>query len=164
MKHRIDINGFLIDSYSSEYPYFNESWLFTEVELPEGLIKPKFDSVNWIEGATESEINDSEFVVTREYVKKFMENKRRDGCEYYNEMDLTITMALSAVDREVLFPILAEIDDLVYPPLTKMKTGDFASALYLFTNQPVPELPFVLNFYNQALAFCQNYYDTKYPK
>lgn len=60
-----------------------------------------------------------------------MANKKIDGKEFFDDMDLRITIALSAIDREVLFPKLAEIDSKLYPPLYKIQTGDFASALFI---------------------------------
>lgn len=102
--------------------------------------------------------------IQRDYIKTFMQQKKCDGYAYYNEMDLDITTALAAVDRDVLFPKLQQIDTLLYPPLTKIKSGDFASALFIFLNQDPPTDIFVLQFYNQAYLYCQTYYDTKYPK
>lgn len=57
MIHRIDQQGFLIDSYSNDYPYFNEDWILIETAIEENLIKPKWNGSEWIEGANESELN-----------------------------------------------------------------------------------------------------------
>jgi hypothetical protein len=96
--------------------------------------------------------------------KQFLANNETAGREYYSDIHLRVTVALFAVERATLFPILQEVDALLYPPLNKIKTGDFASALYIFSNQQPPTKEFVLNFYNEAVSVCQNYYDTKYPK
>lgn len=120
-------------------------------------------SIEEFEGTPE-EIAEQQQAETLLKVKKFMQQKQEDGNSFYNDIDLRITVALSAMDKETLFPKLAEIDSLLYPPLNKIKTGDFASALYLFSNQTAPSDAFVLNFYNEALTFCQTYYENKYPK
>lgn len=119
--------------------------------------------VSEFEGTPE-EIAEQQQAETLLEVKKFMQQKLQDGFNFFNDLDLRITVALSAMDKETLFPKLDEIDSLFFPPLNKIKTGDFASALYLFSNQTAPSDAFVLNFYNKALTFCQTYYENKYPK
>jgi len=57
MKYKIDEQGFLIDSYSNDYPYFNEDWVLIETYIEENLIKPKWNGSEWVEGANESELN-----------------------------------------------------------------------------------------------------------
>lgn len=56
MKHRVDEQGFLIDSYSNDYPYFKEDWILIETEITESFIKAKWNGAQWIEGALPEEI------------------------------------------------------------------------------------------------------------
>lgn len=112
----------------------------------------------------EGEENEHQQEMQVEAVKEFMKSKKADGYAYYSDMDLRITMSLSAIERNILFAKLSEIDNLLYPPLNKIKSGDFASALFIFSNQTPPVDEFVLNFYNEAFLFCQDYYNNKYPK
>lgn len=125
--------------------------------------------INWetkeyYEGATQAEQDAYAEEEALKSAEAFMAQKEEEGLKFFKSIDLKITVALSAIDRAVLFPKLAEIDSLLYPPLNKIKTGDFASALYLFVNQSAPQDSFVLSFYNEALNYCQTYYDTNYPK
>jgi len=142
---------------------------FTEVSedligFIDSLIKPMWNGTEVYEGASPEEIAQQQQAEALEQAKQFLANNENAGKEYYNDIHLRVTMALFAVDRNILFPILQEVDALLYPPLDKIKTGDFASALYIFSNQTAPTNQLVLDFYNEAVAFCQNYYDTKYPK
>lgn len=56
MKHRVDEQGFIIDSFSNDYPHFQEDWLLIETKITESFIKPKWNGTRWIEGATPEEI------------------------------------------------------------------------------------------------------------
>ena len=114
--------------------------------------------------ATPEEIAEQQQAEALEQAKQFLANNKTAGEDYYNNINLRVTVALFAVEKNVLFPILQEIEAILYPPLNKIKTGDFASALFIFSNQTPPTDAFVLSFYNEALDFCQNYYDTNYPK
>lgn len=141
-----------------------EGWEVTSKIYDKNLIKPIWNGADWVEGATPEEIAEQQQEEALEQAKQFLANNEIIGKEYYNDIHLRVTVALFAVERNVLFPILQEVDALLYPPLNKIKTGDFASALFIFSNQQPPTNEFVLNFYNEAVAFCQNYYNTKYPK
>ena len=57
MKYKIDQQGFLIDIYSNDHPYFNEDWVLIETAIEENLIKLKWNGSQWIEGANGSELN-----------------------------------------------------------------------------------------------------------
>lgn len=111
-----------------------------------------------------NELQDQEYLISKEKVLNFLNNNKTEGKKFFDDMHVRITMELSAIERNILFPILEEIDNLLYPPLNKIKTGDFASALWIFCGQPDPENQFVLDFYDEAFAYCQEYYNTKYPK
>lgn len=176
MKARI-LNKRFIGIYSNNFISTNKNnvingqlvseWQLTDVlptENERNYLKLMFENDSYYEGATPEEIAQVNQTIEIETAKIFMAQKQEDGNSFYNDIDLRITVALSAMDKETLFPKLAEIDSLLYPPLNKIKTGDFASALYLFSNQTAPSDAFVLNFYNEALTFCQTYYDNKYPK
>ena len=128
------------------------------------FLKPLWNGSEWIEGATPEEIAEQQQAEALEQAKQFLANNKTAGEDYYNNINLRVTVALFAVEKNVLFPILQEIEAILYPPLNKIKTGDFASALFIFSNQTPPTDAFVLSFYNEALDFCQNYYDTNYPK
>lgn len=112
----------------------------------------------------EAEINNIRLI---ESVHSFLNTNKLEGRRFFDNMHARVTMSLFATERNVLFPILDEIDRLLYPPLNKIKTGDFASALCIFIEQmsgDEPQIPFVLDFYDEAFAFCLDYYNTKYPK
>lgn len=128
------------------------------------FLKPIIVDDVWIEGATLEEIADNELKKQMIAAKQFIDNNKAAGKNFYDDIHLRVTVALFAVERNILFPILQEVDTKLYPPLEKIKTGDFASALFIFTNQAPPTNEFVLEFYNEAIQYCQNYYDTKYPK
>jgi len=164
MLYRIDENGFHIESFNSSYPYFKEEWILVEVEIPSDFLKPKWNGSQWIETATSEEIQAHQYEQQMLQYKEFISLNKEAGRNFYDDINLRVTISLFAVERSVLFPILQEVDALLYPPLNKIKTGDFASALFIFTNQTPPTNQFVLNFYNEAVSVCQNYYDTKYPK
>lgn len=128
------------------------------------FIKPFWNGTDYVESATPEEIAEQQQHQQIEQAKLFLQANKEAGDSYYNKINLRVTMGLIAVEKAVLFPILQEVDNLLYPPLNKIKTGDFASALFIFKNQTPPTNQFVLNFYNEAVQYCQNYYDTKYPK
>lgn len=112
----------------------------------------------------EAEINNIKIM---EEVHSFLNTNKTEGRKFFDSIHARVTMNLFAMERSILFPILDEIDRLLYPPLNKIKTGDFASALCIFVEQmsgDEPQIPFVLDFYNEAFAFCLEYYNTKYPK
>lgn len=134
-------------------PYYNLSFL-----------KPKWNGNNYFESATSEEIQAHQYEQQMLQAKQFIALNKEAGRDFYDDIHLRVTVALFAVERNILFPILQEVDTKLYPPLEKIKTGDFASALFIFTNQAQPTNEFVLNFYNEAIQYCQNYYDTKYPK
>ena len=128
------------------------------------FVNPIWNDTEWIEGATPEEIAEQQQEQQMIEAQQFIENNKIAGKNFYDDIHLRITVALFAVERNILFPILQEVDTKLYPPLEKIKTGDFASALFIFTNQTPPTKEFVLNFYNESIQYCQNYYDTKYPK
>lgn len=113
---------------------------------------------------TQQEIDEYNDQLQQQSLDHFMLQKEVDGKAYYKEIDKRITASLLAIDRNVLFSILEEIENCLYPPLSKIKTGDFASALCIFENQNLPINALILNFYNEAKIYCENYYNTKYPK
>jgi hypothetical protein len=159
--------------YNSDFEII-EAQYFEEGTQPENAVyidfcnfkKPMFNPTTSevYEGATTEEIAEQQQQQQIEQTKLFLQANKEAGESYYNEINLRVTMALIAVERTTLFQILQEVDTLLYPPLNKIKTGDFASALFIFENQTPPLNQFVLNFYNEAVQYCQNYYDTKYPK
>lgn len=169
MKARVDIENRFINAYPDSYA-FPEDWILVEITLEQlkkicEFGKAKLENGIWVKiDPTQEELDLQLQEEMYSNAKSFMQQKKLDGSGFYNDMDLRITIGLSAVERNILFPKLAEIDSLLYPPLYKIKTGDFASALYIFQNQSIPSDEFVLNFYNEALTYCQTYYDTKYPK
>ncbi len=172
MKHIVDRNNIRLP-YTEEFiergvpngmDVLDWNIVETELESNPNFNKNKWNGLEWIEGLTNEEIAQNQLEQQKELAKAFMLQKELDGRAFYKDIDLRITVAFSAMDRNVLFPKLAEIDAVLYPPLLKIKTGDFASALYLFLNQDAPTDAFILDFYNEALQYCQNYYDTKYPK
>lgn len=142
------------------------------VEIPLDDSTPQFQQylldkdvvgVEYVE-ATPEEIAEHQQEQQIIQAKQFIENNKIAGKNFYDDIHLRVTVALFAVERNILFPILQEVDTKLYPPLQKIETGDFASALFIFTNQEPPTNEFVLNFYNEAVQYCQNYYNTKYPK
>lgn len=157
------VNGYFAGNYSSiEALPANKT--VCEIFYDGSFQTPFFNGTEWIEGATAEEIAQVAYQTEIESAKSFMEQKENDGCSFYKEMDLKMTIALSKIEIAVLFEILNEVDNVLYPPLMKIKTGDFASALFIFSNQQPPINNFVLDFYNEAVSYCQNYYNTKYPK
>lgn len=58
MKHRVDEQGFLIDSFSNDYPLFQEDWTLIETPITESFIKSKWDGTQWIEGESLENINE----------------------------------------------------------------------------------------------------------
>ena len=157
------VNGYFAGNYSSiEAVPANKT--VCEVFYDGNFKTPFFNGTEWIEKATVEEISEVQKNITLEFVKSFMEQKETEGCAFYKEIDLRMTIALSKIEKNVLFEILNEVDNLLYPPLNKIKTGDFASALFIFSNQQPPTNQFVLDLYNEAVSYCQNYYNTKYPK
>ena len=56
MKHRVDEQGFLIDSYSNDYSYFQKEWILIETPITENFIRTKWNGTEFIEGATPEEI------------------------------------------------------------------------------------------------------------
>lgn len=159
----IDENGFVL---SGAFFKEGEQPANAVEALNEKFVKPKYDFQTgiFVESATPEEIAEQQQQQQIEQAKLFLQANKEAGDSYYNEINLRVTMGLIAVEKAVLFPILQEVDNLLYPPLNKIKTGDFASALFIFKNQTPPTNQFVLNFYNEAVQYCQNYYDTKYPK
>lgn len=99
-----------------------------------------------------------------EEIKSFLAQKENDGANYFNDINAKITLELIGVERVALFSILEEIDTILYPPLMKIKTGDFASALLLFNRQTPPTNAMLLQYYNEAKQYALEYYNMKYPK
>lgn len=92
MKHRVDEQGFLIDSYSDNYPYFQEDWILIETPITESFIKVKWNGTQWIEGATPEEITQqtqsfqlSELVAVCEYLtdRALISSVNKEGGEKY---------------------------------------------------------------------------------
>lgn len=146
---------------------------FNNVEVPQDDTHPMWQA--WFEHvqadgivteieSTPEEIQAHQYEQQMLQAKEFIASNKEAGRNFYDDIHLRVTVALFAVERNILFPILQEVDTKLYPPLEKIKTGDFASALFIFTNQAPPINQFVLNFYNEAVTHCQNYYNTKYPK
>lgn len=113
---------------------------------------------------SQEEIDAYQLQLQEDQINGFMQQKEFDGAAYFDTLNKQVTVALSAMDREILFPILGEIDDILYPPLYKIKTGDYASALRLFLAQDPPVNEMVLNCWTEAKNYCQTYYDNEYPK
>ena len=76
MKHRVDQQGFYIDSYSDDYPYFNEDWILTEMPLKGNFIKRKLVNDIWIEGATAEEIEQSNKKIVPESISQMKLRKQ----------------------------------------------------------------------------------------
>lgn len=71
MIHRIDENGFHIDSCTDDFQGIPENWILTSVPIPPGnFIKLRLVNSQWIEGATEEEIEtdyNSKLALTEKY-------------------------------------------------------------------------------------------------
>ena len=97
-------------------------------------------------------------------LKKFLDEKRSDGLEYFNQKELEITQQLIGIGQENLYPILDEVDNTLYKALNLIKTGDYASCLRYMTQATAPLIPMVLNIWNEMQDDIMEYYQTKYPR
>lgn len=170
MKARIIENGNFAGIYTSDFieknldhevnGEFVKDWKLIGVLPPTDLIKPIWQDNQWKEGATPEELE----TVALNQLQNFLTIKEKEGSNYFNEINVKITAALIGLERVTLFSILEEIDTILYPPLMKIKTGDFASALLLFNRQTPPTNAMLLQYYNEAKQYALEYYNMKYPK
>lgn len=98
-----------------------------------------------------------------ENLKQFLSKKRSDGLEYFNQKELEITQQLIGIGQEALYPILDEVDNIVYKALNLIKTGDYASCLRYMTQATSPQIPMVLNIWNTMKNDVVEYYTNQYP-
>ena len=93
MKHRIDENGFYLDSYTLDYPYFQEDWTLTEVPLTGSFIKRKLVDNVWVEGATPEEIHQLQIGTAKSNETEAYKKRTQDGINAYAEISAEFRLA-----------------------------------------------------------------------
>lgn len=140
-----------------------EDWKTTEVLPNPNLIIKKWNGNNWIEGATAEQIEIQNQKLSLSKVREFLDNKRDAGEVIFNDFELRITAGLIGKPLTEVQIIVNEIDSVLYKPLNLVKTGDFASALFLFQSMTAPTDEFVLSFWNELVAQTSDFYTNNYP-
>jgi hypothetical protein len=166
-------NGVRIDNYSKSENHYLHGW--RNVVIPEiteyqklGNLYVLVDEVVTREviDFTPEEVDENNFSKLKEGVSKFLEKKKQDGIEYFNNFEIIITIQLAGILITELVAITNEIDTILYKPLNLIKNGDFFSAMMLFNNPATitPTIPLVLNHWNDIKVFTQNYFLENYPQ
>lgn len=157
MKNRVDEQGFLIDSYSDNYPQFKEDWILIEVPISESFIKTKWDGSKWIEGATTEEIteNQQKQVLANETEK--YKKRTQDGINSYAEISAEFRLAkLSGVLTEEQH---GAIEAVLIPVRNEVLAGQWISA-----KQKLEEIGVVIgaDLYNRLHTQITNYIAENY--
>lgn len=157
MKHRVNEQGFLIDSYSDNYPQFKEDWILIEVPITESFIKPKWNGSKWIEGATTEEIA---YFEAKDVLKKETEMYRKrqcDGVTTYAEISAEFRLAkLSGLLTEEQH---GAIESVLIPVRNEVLAGQWISA-----KQKLEEIGVVIgaDLYNRLHTQITNYIAENY--
>ena len=140
-------------------------WTLTLVLPNENLILKKWNGSSWIEGASQEIIDQVNLEKKKEFVRLFLNKKKKDGQSYFNEKELQITMLLAGMMLTDLVIVSAEIDDKIMPFLSYIKTGDYFNAMMKFQRNEIvePTNSIVLNLFNEIQTYTVNYFNENYP-
>lgn len=113
----------------------------------------------------ENEISENNFLLAKQKVRHFLEKKKTDGLNYFNDKELELTIQLAGMAITNLIPISNEIETILYKPLNYIKSGDYFSAMMLFNNPEttMPTNTLVLQHWNEIKNYCINYFNNNYP-
>lgn len=141
-------------------------WVLTPILPNQFFIIKKWNGSSWYEGGTQEEIDIRNFEKTKETIRQFLAKKKQDGRNYFNEIELIITMQLAGMLIMDLVVVSEQIESILYKPLNYIKNGDYFSAMMLFNNQDTipPTHPIVLNHWNEMKSYCIAYFNENYPK
>jgi len=157
MKHRVDEQGFIIDSFSNDYPHFQEDWLLIETQITESFIKPKWNGTRWIEGATPEEIDFLESKKALENETLMYRKRQYDGVSAYAEISAEFRLAkLSGVLTEEQH---GAIEAVLIPVRNEVLAGQWISA-----RQKLEEIGVVIgaDLYNRLHTQITNYINENY--
>lgn len=140
-----------------------EDWITTEVLPDPNLVVKKWNGSTWFEGATPEQIEVQNQKISLAKVKEFLDKKRAVGEAIFNDFELRITAGLIGKPLAEVQSIVNEIDSVLYKPLNLVKTGDFASAMFLFQSMTAPSDEFVLSFWNELATQTSDFYTNNYP-
>lgn len=137
-----------------------------EVGLYTGnFIIPKWNVSLWIEGATEEQIDQVNLEKKKEFVRQFLNKKKTDGRNYFNEKEIEITILLAGMMLTDLVIVSDEIEKKIMPFLNFIKTGDYFNCIMKFQRNEItsPTNQIVLNLYNEIQAYATSYFNENYP-
>lgn len=143
------------NSYGGSVSTCVEGFIYTELEP-----KKSTDTWNGLEWIAIENLEQ-----TKETVRQFLAKKKQDGRNYFNEIELNITMQLTGMMLVDLVAVSEQIDSILYKPLNLIQKGDYFSAMMLFQNPSKiePTHPIVLNYWNNMKAYCIAYFNENYP-
>ena len=146
-----------------------------KVRLDEPLNPLSIQFITWQKAGGTIEESDYELpeeiqAQFNEQITIFLQQKKKDGSKYFDEMECKITKQLFGMERTELMGLLVEMQNILYPPLNLIRGGDFASALAIFQTTPdtskVNETgsEIILQLWNEARGFAMRYYLENYPR
>jgi hypothetical protein len=140
-------------------------WELTDILPNETLLKPIWNILEWIEGATAEEIEQSQNQEKENFVRAFMAKKALDGQTYASEIRFKIT-------KDLIGKPIAEVNEIdsqfqtTVMPLLQLVEGvgaDWWSAMNRAFTTTEPTNAIALAYFNEVKAYIVNYVQTNYP-
>ena len=146
---------------------FVSNWYITDVIPLKELINPKWNDTQWIEGATPQELAEIENQKQLDFLKSFMAQKKIDGDNYYNEIELSLTIVLKGLPLNELIPVNNEIEEKIKPIINEIKTGDWFNAymkLHVTEDYVRPTHIFLGQTFDNIKIRVKSYFENNYPR
>lgn len=156
--YNYDDEGFYISHNYYESKPAEGNW--TEVPIRENFIKNKFTGIEWVEGASESEIIEKQKLD----IKNQYEQRRADGWAAYQTFRAELVLD---IDKGNLTEIQAFIiESYLGKGYDKIaQNGDWKTAAFLLLQTSLPEAhSFVQNYLNKALEIINDYITKNYKQ
>lgn len=152
-----------VGRYTEEFAKNKTEWQFAPLYTG-NFVKPFYNGFEYVESATEEEINDYKTHQKEIFVKNFIQKKKNDGLKFSENIKFEITKTLIDKPIDELNEIDEEINECVYPLLVFVESGDFWTAMNKAMRISQPLNTVSLFYFNKVKNYINEYVITNYPK
>ncbi len=161
MIHIIDNQGYYIGFSGNNYE-FKEGESGAPIPPNSLFLKPRWNNVEWIEGASAEELSIHNDFLRGEKIKATYEQRKADGWNAYQ--DFRADMVKEIYDQVITKPQAFIIEDFLSQGYDKIaQQGDWETAHYKLSQIILPEqYSFVQSYLDKAKAIMLNYIQINY--